>query len=120
MKFQFESDMKKGQCYKCPCMMEDYENNACVCGVTDELTHLQVEQSECPLEEVKTVWHPYPAEKPAEGKTGWYWVTTETGLNHHRKFHENIVFWNGYVWGLMGLKIVAWAEKLEPYEEDLK
>lgn len=56
MKFTFEAEMKKGDCYRCPCCWESTDDvfesySSFYCNITNEPVGLRVSASECPLKE---------------------------------------------------------------------
>ena len=66
------------------------------------------------MSETRTVWHPFPKEKPPEPLT-WYLVT----LQERKGKRLYIDLWSGSFWLSTGIrKIIAWAELPEPYKPD--
>lgn len=106
MKFTFEADMVRGQCYCCPLLYFDDEGFE-HCGLGRSITCLEVEPSECPLKEANEVnWHPYPEEKPT--RSGFYLVTPKSGIVCSIPWVEE------QGWSItVGIK--AWAECPRPY-----
>ncbi len=105
MKFTFESNMYKGECYRCP-MAQD-------CSVATI-----VDSSECPLMEAnETVWHPFPDQEPK--KPGAYLVTVEyfTPPDYKVLKEVDVYRWNGTDWDLSRNEgITAWAHLPRGYE----
>lgn len=112
MKFTFEADMVRGQCYCCPIIYYDDEGFE-HCGLDRSVTCLEVEPSECPLKEANEVaWHPYPKEKPP--RKGVYFVcVTEKGENQ-----VDYLYYKGKEFIIFDDLIEAWAEIYVPYKEE--
>ena len=53
MKFTFEADMVKGQCYRCPFMVDSFFYDDHRCSLNKEEVALTVDADECPLKEVE-------------------------------------------------------------------
>lgn len=116
MKFTFESDMKKGDCFSCPLNHYDYANKGiAVCGLTNVLGEAG---KECPLEEAKEIeWHPYPEEKPPHA--GRFLVTYKNKQCHNRRETKTVSYlFKSSMFNSHKDSIIAWAELPEPYKEE--
>lgn len=119
MRFTFEADMEKGQCSACPFLRT--QDDGCgwylSCALNDEVTTLEVEPSECPLEEaIEIKWHPYPQERPKINPHVFYVCTLANASKKlvvpskytDGKFHPLAVLYDDSY-------VIAWAEMPEPY-----
>lgn len=107
MKFTFEANMYKGECYRCPMAQE--REIGYMCAIDDCFVTAIEDPSECPLKESNVVeWHPYPEKKPP--RSGVYLVTPKSGIVCSIPFVEE------QGWPVtVGIK--AWAELPAPYKE---
>lgn len=53
MRFSFEYDMQKGQCFKCPFLVDYYYNDGHWCSLNKCDVTLETDADECPLKEEK-------------------------------------------------------------------
>lgn len=106
MKYTFEANLYKGECYRCP-MAQEREIGT-ICGIDDCFVTAIEDSSECPLKESnEVVWHLYSEEKPTH--SGYYLVT----LNMFGKIFVNVYPSNGS----FDVPVIAWAELPKPYKE---
>lgn len=116
MRFTFEADMVKGQCYRCPLWQEDYDEDggwAEYCKLDHEVDAYDEDPSCCPLKESnEVVWHPYPEEKPT--RRGNYLVTLNVGGG--KKMICTLC--SPQTGDFNTDSVLAWAELPEPYKEE--
>lgn len=115
MKYIFESDMEKGQCYMCPMCKE--REIGYMCAIDDCFVTAIEDPSECPLQESnEVVWHPFPKEKPNED--GDYLVTIQWNIPKGEPYRVvGNASWMGFGWDMSDTEILAWSELPRPYEE---
>lgn len=113
MMFSFEADMKKGQCSCCPLLDWSEERTEYICSMTGECIPLEVDPSDCPLEEYHGItWHPYPQEKPPHH--GRFCVSYVNVKRSNRKeFH--CVKYSNDGFASYDRFIYAWAELPKPF-----
>lgn len=129
MKFTFESDMVRGQCYRCPLWQEDYDEDggwAEYCKLDHEVDAYGEDPSCCPLKESNEVnWHPYPEEKPTptekdynakpflitiRQRDGYEFVTISV-YHFLLSVFEKVRYYGDS-------SITAWAELPKPYKKE--
>lgn len=120
MKFTFEADMVRGQCYRCPLWQEDYDEDggwAEYCKLDHEVDAYDEDSDDCPLKEAnEVVWHPFPKERPNEN--GDYLVTIRWKIAKGETYLTvGNASWMGYGWDMLDTEILAWSELPEPYKE---
>lgn len=112
MKFTFEANMKKGECYKCP--IKQPVGKRWYCSFLDDF--IGYVSYACPLEEATEVlWHQFPKEKPTE-EYGYYLVTVADREAHEAIWSDGF-YWDDEYDGSRIDEVTAWAEMPRPYEE---
>ena len=67
------------------------------------------------MSETKTIWHPYPKEKPKEEDE--YLVTVS---NHPKNFVHYLFYSGSPCYSNQWKYVIAWAELPEPYEDEVR
>lgn len=66
------------------------------------------------MSETKTVWHPYPDEKPPRKNTTY--LVTQKSQWEETGIRVTTARWNVRTW--QAVDVIAWAELPEPYKEN--